>query len=230
MKQYDVEKNIDYYQPSYDEILLAEDTLDLIGFIFNCKAKWKNMKEMYARLSYGCVAMAVWEADGEEYYTHAWTKISGSEVAVSIGANILEVVTEQVFKYDKPFEHGQLIEEVVDFDNLTSIKEEMACDETNEDFVYLTETDCYEEEQEEDDFNKVFDSVFNLNPDNDCVIQNDSQNSYSDRAHDRYMEYMRDLQYAKSFKEQFGTDSTEMNEEVANTKFFFGALSDFFGF
>ena len=50
-----------------------------------------------------------------------------------------------------------------------------------------------------------------------------------DEAPDRFAEYLEDLQYAKSFKEQFGTDSTEMNEETASTKFYFGVLRDFFG-
>ena len=50
-----------------------------------------------------------------------------------------------------------------------------------------------------------------------------------EEAPDRFAEYLEDLQYAKSFKEQFGTDSTEMNEETASTKFYFGVLRDFFG-
>ena len=57
----------------------------------------------------------------------------------------------------------------------------------------------------------------------------DYQNNIAEETPNRYMEYIKDMQYAKSFKEQFGTDSIEMNEEIANTKLFFGAISDFFG-
>ena len=32
------------------------------------------------------------------------------------------------------------------------------------------------------------------------------------------------------YKEQFGTDSIEMNEEIANTKFFINSIRDFLGF
>lgn len=42
-------------------------------------------------------------------------------------------------------------------------------------------------------------------------------------------ETLRVIKYGGSFKEQFGTDSTEMNEETASTKFYFGVLRDFFG-
>ena len=66
MKQWEVEENIEHYLPSQDEIILAEDTLNLINLVCNCNAHWKDLKEMYARLSYGCVAMAVWQVDGEE--------------------------------------------------------------------------------------------------------------------------------------------------------------------
>lgn len=49
MKQWEVEENIEHYLPSQDEIILAEDTLNLINLVCNCNAHWKDLKEMYAR-------------------------------------------------------------------------------------------------------------------------------------------------------------------------------------
>ena len=225
MKQGEVEENIEHYLPSQDEIILAEDTLNLINLVCNCNAHWKDLKEMYARLSYGCVAMAVWQEDGEEYYTHAWTEIQGSEVKVSVGVNILEVATRQVFRYEKPFEHGKLVAGTVDFESLRR-DEQKKEEETVPEFY---ERDM--QEAEEDDFDKRLNAALLYGePDTEEEEEPEEETqSKVEEAPDRFAEYLEDLQYAKSFKEQFGTDSTEMNEETASTKFYFGVLRDFFG-
>ena len=122
MKASQVEENIDHYMPSQDEILLAEDALHLICLKFHCLAEWQDLKEMYARLPYGAVAMAVWEEEDGTYYTHAWAQIDGATVKISIGLNILEVVETQTYTYDKPFEHGELVKEKVNFEQLQVVK------------------------------------------------------------------------------------------------------------
>ena len=228
MRRREVEDNIDHYLPSQDEIALAEDTLNLINLVCDCNARWKDLKEMYSRLPYGCVAMAIWKEDGEEYYTHAWTEINGSEVTVSVGVNILEVATRQVFRYDKPFEHGQIVSENVDFDSLRK-DEKMEKEEVIEFYEYeVPEV----EEPEEDDFDAKFNAALYGEPHNEEASEQmeDYQNSIAEETPNRYMEYIKDMQYAKSFKEQFGTDSIEMNEEIANTKLFINSIRDFLGF
>ena len=189
MKQWEVEENIEHYLPSQDEIILAEDTLNLINLVCNCNAHWKDLKEMYARLSYGCVAMAVWQEDGEEYYTHAWTEIQGSEIKVSVGVNILEVATRQVFRYEKPFEHGKLVAGTVDFESLRR-DEQKKEDETVSEFY---ESDM--QEAEEDDFDKRLNAALLYGePDTEEEEEPEEETpSKVEEAPDRFAEYLEDL-------------------------------------
>ena len=87
------------------------------------------------------------------------------------------------------------------------------------------------QEAEEDDFDKRLNAALLYGePDTEEEEEPEEETqSKVEEAPDRFAEYLEDLQYAKSFKEQFGTDSTEMNEETASTKFYFGVLRDFFG-
>ena len=86
------------------------------------------------------------------------------------------------------------------------------------------------QEAEEDDFDKRLNAALLYGePDTEEEEPEEETLDKGEEAPDRFAEYLQDLQYAKSFKEQFGTDSTEMNEETASTKFYFGVLRDFFG-
>lgn len=223
MSPYEIEKNIEHYKPSHDEIVLAEDALNLINVVCNCEARWSDYKEAYAHLPYGWAAMAIWEEKGEQYYTCAWAEINGTEVNVSVGINILEIVTKQVFYYDKPFEHGKIVNEVVDFDNLDkqdNTDKEVVEENNSEESIWI-DVDSYEEtsDDEEDDFDYDVFLHKTTFPKKETV---EVQNNYVDEEYERYLQYQRNLQYARSFKEQFGTDSIEMNEEVAHTRYFFG--------
>ena len=226
MKASQVEENIDHYMPSQDEILLAEDALHLICLKFHCFAEWQDLKEMYARLPYGAVAMAIWEEEDGTHYTHAWAQIDNATVKISIGLNILEVVETQTYTYDKPFEHGELVKEKVNFEQLQVVKKKPSDKEEINDWQQNYYDDS-EQQEEEDDFDTRFNALFYGNSDEE--EEEEEKQPVQEERPDRIAEFIRDMQYAKSFKEQFGTDSTEITEETASTKLMFGMISDMLG-
>ena len=87
--------------------------------------------------------------------------------------------------------------------------------------------DYSEQQEEEDDFDTRFNALFYGNPDEE--EEEEEKQPVQEERPDRIAEFIRDMQYAKSFKEQFGTDSTEITEETASTKLMFGMISDMLG-
>lgn len=200
----EIRDNIDHYQPSQDEITLMEDIVNLVSVTFNSDARWYDVKEAYRCIFGGYAAMVVWEETDGTHYTHVWADIIEMEIQVKIGLNILEIVTTQNFKYDRPFERGRIVDEIIDFNHLKRKdkgQKRMYRENNADDFdydVFLHKTTFPEREVQEE------------------------STHYVDEEYNRYLELRRNLQYAESFKEQFGTDSIEMSEEAAYTRYFFG--------
>ena len=202
MVRTEVKENIDHYLPSQDEITLMEDILNLVSVIFDKETRWYDTREAYQCICSGLPAMVVWEEPDGTHYTHVWADVQGCEVQVRVGLDITQIISRQTFRYDKPFEYGKMIEGVVDFEHLRKAKTEKKRHREEEDFdyyVFLTKTTMPKPE----------------------ACEEEVQPDYAEEERQRFIELQRNLEYARRYKEDFGTESIEMTEEAAWRKYFY---------
>lgn len=211
--QCQIRDDIEHYLPSQDEIRLMEDILNLTGVIFNCEPRWPDIQEAYRCIFAGYAAMIVWdEADGT-YYTHSWAEVKETEVEVRIGKDILTLATTQTFRYDHVFARGHFIEEKVDFERLK--------------YHAQGKKKSYRNKNEEEDFDyDVFLHKTTMQQPDEVARAEDEAREYFEVEQERYWELQRNLEYVRSYREMFGTDSTEMTEEAAYDRYFWGRLND----
>lgn len=202
MVRTEVKENIDHYLPSQDEITLMEDILNLVSVIFDKETRWYDTREAYQCICSGLPAMVVWEEPDGTHYTHVWADVQGCEVQVRVGLDITQIISRQTFRYDKPFEYGKMIEGTVDFEHLRKAKPEKKRHREEEDFdydVFLTKTTMPKPE----------------------ACEEEVQPDYAEEERQRFIELQRNLEYARRYKEDFGTESIEMTEEAAWRKYFY---------
>lgn len=203
MVRIEVKENIDHYMPSQDEITLMEDILNLVSVIFDKATRWYDTREAYQSICSGLPAMVVWEEPDGTHYTHVWADVQGCEVQVEVGLDITQIISRQTFRYGKPFERGKMIEGIVDFEHLKKAK---------------TEKKRHREEEEDFDYDVFLTKTTMPKPE---VREEETQPDYVEEERRRFIELQRNLEYARRYQEDFGTESTEMTEEAAWRQYFY---------
>lgn len=112
-------ENINYYKPSRDEMILADDILNLVNVIFDCDAKWRDKRKLYQQFRYGVETQVFFEKGNEEYYVIIDVIVRESEAEICIKNSESEVIGSHIYKNDKPFARGQIVDEIVDLDNIS---------------------------------------------------------------------------------------------------------------